>query len=460
MALSVGPNAGGERLPDLHISRKIMALNEATRTRLMGSIEANRLVLLCGAGLSIPAPSGLMSAIQVSRACYDRYMAIAALPASMRDNVEELAGHFYASGEFASVFLGLVPWSELIGQPNAGHAAVADFLICRAAEAVLSANFDPLIEYWATGLKVDMRPALDGQQATNFGRNHAPLVKFHGCLTLDRERTLWTVGQLTDHTIAARVESCSQWMALNLPGKDLLVVGFWTDWGYLNDVIANALNVAAFNSVTVVDLKSEADLQTSAPAFWGRLTGGTAHFEHVQQSGADVLSELRAAFSKVWAKKFYALGQPMLTAEGKLYSALVPEMTCDEFYDFRRDAEGMPYHRAAQLKGPSLGSAAAAFFQLLLIGVNATRSGSWHEYGGKLVRVIHGAGEAVSTVRERYKEPPAVRQPDIVVCAGALDIPIPGRVIASGVGTSVVRPTAGGTTSWLTLDQARGELHI
>src|ERR1700722_16179089 len=82
MALSVGPNAGGERLPDLHISRKIMALNEATRTRLMGSLEANRLVLPCGAGLSIPAPSGLMSAVQVSRRCYDKYESITALPAT------------------------------------------------------------------------------------------------------------------------------------------------------------------------------------------------------------------------------------------------------------------------------------------------------------------------------------------------------------------------------------------
>ena len=76
------------------------------------------------------------------------------------------------------------------------------------------------------------------------------------------------------------------------------------------------------------------------------------------------------------------------------------------------------------------------------------------------IRVVQGAGEAVSTVRERYKEPPAARQPDVVVCAGALDIPIPGHLIASGAGASVVRPGAGGAISWLTLEQARGELKI
>ena len=70
-------------------------------------------------------------------------------------------------------------------------------------------------------------------------------------------------------------------MGLTLPGKDLLVVGFWTDWGYLNDVIANALNVNPFGSVTVVDPKASADLQATAPTLWARLTGGTAHFQHV-----------------------------------------------------------------------------------------------------------------------------------------------------------------------------------
>ena len=437
-----------------------MVFDEDTRVRLLGSIEANGLILLCGAGLSIPSPSGLMSAVQVSRACYDTYLPIMALPEQMRDDVDQLAEYFYGTGEFASVFLNLVPWSELIGQPNPGHAAAADFLICRAAQAVLSANFDPLIEYWATGLKVDMRAALNGQEAMTFGRDHGPLVKFHGCLNRDRDKTLWTHGQLTDPVIAERIDSCSRWMSLTLPGKDLLVVGFWTDWGYLNDVLATALNIRQFQSVTVIDPKSEADLQARAPILWRRLNEGTAHFQHVQASGGDALAELRAAFSKVWVKRFFGLGMPTLQAEGKNYSALVPDMTCEEFYRFRQDAEGTPYHRAAKQKIPPATAAAAALFNLLLIGANAARNGSWHEFGGRLIRVIHGAGEAINTVRERYREPPAMAQPDMVVCAGAFGLHVPGRVIASGVGNSVVRPKAGGNTLWLTLEEARGALHI
>jgi hypothetical protein len=30
-------------------------------------------------------------------------------------------------------------------------------------------------------------------------------------------------------------------MTAHLPAKDLLIVGFWTDWGYLNNVLANAI---------------------------------------------------------------------------------------------------------------------------------------------------------------------------------------------------------------------------
>jgi hypothetical protein len=123
-----------------------MVLDNATIVRLLGSIEANRLVLLCGAGLSIPAPSNLMSAVAVCRSCYDKYHAIQALAAPMRDDIDQLAGHFHANHEFQTVFIsGLVPWNALVGVPNEGHEAIADFLMSKAVYAALSANFDPLI---------------------------------------------------------------------------------------------------------------------------------------------------------------------------------------------------------------------------------------------------------------------------------------------------------------------------
>ena len=379
----------------------------------------------------------------------------------MRDGIDQLAGHFHGTHEFKSVFIGnLVPWRELVGEPNLGHAAVSDLLISGAADAALSANFDSLIEQWAWSRKIDLRGALDGPEAMAFRKEASPLVKFHGCLVRGRDETLWTQAQLAEPKIAARVTACSNWMRVELPGKDLLVVGFWTDWGYLNNVLADALNTTAFGSVTVVDIATIADLQTKAPTLWTTLTGGAASFLHVQASGADALAELRTAFSKVWLKKFYALAKPLLIDAGKTYSPVDPAMSCEDLYRSRCDAEGVPYNRAAQMKEPQSAAKQASFFHHLLLQGGATRDGPWYKQRGKRVRVVQGGGEGLNSVRERYDEPPALDQPDIVVCAGASDLAVPGSLISPGVGSSIVRPSGGGAAQWMTLDQARGELAI
>jgi hypothetical protein len=438
---------------------------EPTLTRLLGSIEANRLVLVCGAGLSMSPPSNLMSAMKVAEACYDKYQATKVLPPELRQDIDGLAGYFYARSiaEFESVFLGsLVPWNELVGEPNTGHAAVGDFLTSRAAVAALSANFDNLIEQWATSHKNAMRGALTGQEAANasFSANANPLLKFHGCLNLDREKTLWTAGQLDDPAVKNRVESCTKWMELNLPGKDLLVIGFWSDWGYLNEVLAKALAVKNFGSVTVVDPKTADELAAKAPQLWTTLSTGTAMFQHVPGSGAEALEELRVAFSRVWLRKFYALAKTLVEAEGKAYGILDPEMPCDDLYDCRRDAEGVPNNRAAQEREPPPHAAQAAFFHHLMHHAGKAREGSWYRCGDKRVRVVQGAGQSLNTVKEKFKESPALMQPDIVVCAGAIDIPVPARLISTGRGESVVRPQSGGSAHWMTDAQARVELGL
>jgi hypothetical protein len=159
-----------------------------TLLRLLGSIEADHLVVLCGAGLSIPPPSNLMPAVRVAQACYDKWFPTEQLPAPLRDNIDALAGHFYNQHTFKPVFIrSLVPWDDLVGEPNIGHAAVADLLICRAAHAAMSANFDPLIEQWSEGRKVAMQGALTGAEAVEFAARTNPLLKFHGCLRRGRD---------------------------------------------------------------------------------------------------------------------------------------------------------------------------------------------------------------------------------------------------------------------------------
>lgn len=438
-----------------------MVLDPPIIDRLLGAIEANRLVLLCGAGLSIPAPSNLMSAVEVSRSCYDKYHAIRVLPMAMRDDIDQLAGHFYGNHEFESVFIdALVPWNDLVGAPNPGHGAVADLLISRAAYATLSSNFDLLIEQAAQLLKVALVGALDGREAVEFTKEANPLIKFHGCLTRRRE-TLWTQAQLLNPVIAARIDSCSQWMRLQLPGKDLLVIGFWTDWGYLNNVLADALDRGGFNSVTIINRADSADLEAKAPRLWAMLNAGTPNFRHAQGSSTEALEELRIAFSRFWLRRFYALGQPLILDAGLAYVAMDPVMTSvEDYYRCRSDAEGEPYNLAAKKRTPSGDAQQAAFFHHLLVQAGALREGPWYLLHGRRIRVVNGGGHGLNSVRERYKEPPAITQPDIVVCAGAIDLRIPGSVISTGSGLSIIRPGPGAGTVWLTLEQARAELGI
>jgi hypothetical protein len=211
---------------------------------------------------------------------------------------------------------------------------------------------------------------------------------------------------------------------------------------------------------TALAKATAASLQVKAPTLWARLSGGTSSFQHVPASGTDALTELREEFSKVWLRKFYAFGKPLLEAAGKAYVAIDPAMSCDDLYNCRCDIEGTPYNRAAQMKAPSPQAAQASFCHHLLIQAGATHDGPWYRHGGRLIRVVQGAGEALHSVRERYNEPPALKQPDVIVCAGALNPALPGSLISPGIGSSIVRPSRGGGARWITLEEARGELTL
>lgn len=437
-----------------------MSLPPALKTRLLGAIDTDTLVVLCGAGLSVPGPSYLPNAARVAEICYEKWIANEPLHADLRHDVDKLAGHFHVRGDFESIFIPLVPWNELAGVPNRGHAAVADLLISRAAHAALSANFDTMIERWAEQHKIAMQGAQTGQEATNFTVTSNPLLKFHGCMQRGRPATLWTQGQLAEPEIQQRIESCSQWMNLHLPGRHLVIVGFWTDWGYLNDVFASAFNVTNALSVTVVDPSPSADLKAKAPRLWDKLTGLSASFEHLEESADVILNELRLAYSRSWTKKFYALGKPLANAHGIVQEPSPDALDVKDLYNLRRDVEGIPYTRAATLKEPPAGSAEAAFAHIKLANEGAVQEGAWLKYHGKTVRIVNGAGRGLDDVRQEYLEPPTRAQPDIVLCAGAIDLGVPAKLIASGKGASVVSPAAGGGSKWLTRDGALRELEL
>lgn len=431
-----------------------MSLTAEKLLTLVGAIENDALVFLCGAGLSVPEPSFLPSAPVVAKACFDKRTPIEALNAALEHDVDSLAGHFYARGDFTETFIPLVPWNDLAGKPNRGHAAIADMLVSRAAHGALSANFDTMIERWAEDLKIDMQGALSGQEATEFAAISNPLLKFHGCMKRGKTNTLWTQAQLSEPEIQNRIQSCSQWMTLHLPGKHLVVVGFWTDWGYLNSVLATAFSITNAASVTVIDPSPSDALREKAPNLWVKLNELSTQFEHVQASGADVLEQLRTAYSRAWLRKFYALGKPAATALSLGAEPSPDAISIDGLYDLRRDIEGVPYTRAATLKAPPTSSGEAALAHIKLISSGGTQDGAWLKCSGHSVRVINGSGKVLEDVRVAHQEPSSLPQPDIVVCTGSIDLGVPARVLASGKGASVVSPAAGGSARWITLQEA------
>lgn len=87
-----------------------MALGAALKTKLLAAIETNTLILLCGAGLSMPPPSYLPCATQVAEICYDKWITIEELNPDVRHDVDKLAGHFHAKG-------------ANLGRPLAAHVA-------------------------------------------------------------------------------------------------------------------------------------------------------------------------------------------------------------------------------------------------------------------------------------------------------------------------------------------------
>jgi len=123
-----------------------MPLEADLRIRLLESIEADRLVLVCGAGLSMAPPSSLPDAKTIANACFDAYQELGGrCDGGLRDELAAFAQQFVDDGLLRPYFVSkLVPWERFVRPPNEGHTAVADLLLCRAVAAALTTNYDTL----------------------------------------------------------------------------------------------------------------------------------------------------------------------------------------------------------------------------------------------------------------------------------------------------------------------------
>jgi SIR2-like domain len=433
---------------------------------LLGSILQGSLVFFCGAGLSMADPSCVPSAARLAELCaddYDRLGLRIPLPATARQNLGELAEFFFSNGQFDLFINRLVRWYLFCGDANWGHTTIADFLTCGACLCAITTNFDILIERAAVPLgERALKAALDGDEA-NVDRGYRPLLKIHGCVS-QRDCTLWCARQLHESStdpaslmLKARLESSRGWMRATLRTRLLVLVGFWSDWKYLNDVFLESVRGIHATEVLLIDPATRAELEGKAPDLWAWARTFGRHFRHVQERAEVFLRELQEEFSRniLWrVLNDAAAASPEVCSDFSVVSNALAGLDSNVLYALRRDFAGVPIGRVAKWKEPHQGMHAVAKAHLSMISSGARLEGpSYVTTSGKRVRVVNGFTLPMNKVKSDYLDEPAKGTPDdFVICAG-VDSDAGHASIVPRATPSIVRP--GSVAEWLTMEKAR-----
>jgi hypothetical protein len=446
-------------------------MDAALLNRLIASIQQDRLVVFCGAGLSMSAPSAVPSAANLTQQIIDEYnrRGLPPLPAAATKNLETLSEHLFVGG-YQSLFIrDLVKWRPFRRNPNVSHRAVADFLAAGAAHFGATTNYDELVELAAMELGEDTFEAAADANGANVSHGHRTFLKLHGCVR-DKDHTLWCHNQLNgappvsaaNQAIRTRLASAEGWLRAHLPEKDLVFIGFWSDWTYLNDVFASNFTSIHVPLVIVVDPQADKDLADKAPALWA-WAQGSGEFKHVNEKGEDFLTELRTGFSRNLLER--VLQNAMAAFQHAKPSSPLPSskfdgLSMDDLYALRRDVGGVSSLRIPRYFQPDPSMDAVGRAHLLIRHAGATLDG--HRYvcsHGEKVRIVNGRTKLISQVKQEFSEEPPVAPAldnDIVICAGgAEDGGVPSHLVRGSTTPTIVR--TGTTVRWISLDTAIAE---
>jgi hypothetical protein len=446
------------------------SLEQQLALKLLTSIQQKKLVVFCGAGLSMSPPSSLPSATAVAENCVREYESRALTPPIPDANKKDLgllAEHFVASDLQNFFIRELINWSQFTGLHNEGHIALADFLTCKAIPVAITTNYDQLIERSAEELgQRDFEPCLDGVCA-NTPRQHSPLLKIHGSMH-DRNVTLWCHEQLrktntdpTNKRLRERVVSSGRWLRGRLPEMNLVFVGFWSDWKHLSRLLIAAIRSVNVPFVLLVDPAPQDELKAKAPALWRWAHRKKIEFKHVQEKGSDFLAELRRLYSvnfleratlsacDAFKKKTGAEHIPTLPFSG---------LGNGDLYSLRRDFCGVPPGRIPKEAEPTVAMGSAARTHLFLRHARATMEGPCYlTENGCRVRVLNGMTRILSEVKAEFlPQLPPMPRLDYVICAGAEeDGGAQPNIVRRSDNPTIVR--FGDAAKWITLPQARDE---
>jgi hypothetical protein len=440
-----------------------LVTQDAALESALDSLLNDRLAILIGAGLSMSPPSSLPSAWTIAsraKAKYDGMYGASrpALPVSVDDQAE----FFFQRKELATAyFRTFIDFNAFAGPPNAGHTAIADLLLIRALKIAVTTNVDILVETAGQMLFGQIGAGVDGHAVAGLPADCSPLLKLHGCRHIDPTNMVWARGQLAVQPVSDRIETSAQSLNVRLLNRDLLIVGYWTDWDYLNGVLAATLGAVNPVRVIVVDPAESAVFEKKAPELYALGQRATTTFQHLRASGAAFLDALRLQFAKSFVRQVLHSGSAAFqdaagTPPDDAWKE-PPDLTNDMLWKMRRDLEGCAPGEPAQSRTPPneplLGSTL-----LTLQASGAIADGPYWQLNSKRIRVLRAVNKLLHAVEAQYEreEAPAVA-PDIVIAVGAESQALAPNVARARTAGTIAR---GSAVQWMTRSEAMETLGL
>lgn len=428
----------------------------------LDALLADRLALLCGAGLSMAPPSSLPSAAALARQAKQKYDATyGADRAPLPESIDDQAEFFFQRGELATGYLRTyIDRDAFAAKPNSGHFATADLLLTGAITTAVSTNVDTLIETAGNMLFGQVGAGITRAQVAGLSPDVSPLLKIHGCWS-DPAGTVWASSQVTTGPTKTRIEECGAWMAHRLLDRDIVIIGYWTDWDYLNQLLEVSLGTVSPSRVIVVDPCETESFEAKAPALFELGQRASEEFCHVRCSGDLFLDKLRVNFSRAFLRRILHAGVATYTAHAGAEPEaawLNPSSTDAEvLWRIRRDLEGSNPNEPAKARTPPE-EPLLGLTLLQLQEQGATADGIYWNLNGERVRVLRTANRPLHEVEAAFaRETAPVAAPDYVIAVGAETLSLPTNIARGGGSGSIVRGTSG---RWLSRADAIEELGL
>lgn len=430
--------------------------------KAIDALFADRLALLCGAGLSMAKPSQVPSAAALALKAQQSWAAkFGTSRPPLPDKIDDQAELFFQNGELADVYLRTYIDHDVFAvEPNGGHFAVADLLLTGAIGTAVSTNVDMLIEAAGNLLFGHVGAGVDRDRVAALPATKSPLLKIHGCWS-DPSGTVWAAGQVAAEPIRTRLAEGAIWLTQRLLNRDLLIVGYWTDWDYLNAVLEEALAAVSPSRIIVVDPCDTATFPVKAKALYDLGSRATSGFFHVPVSGTDFLDRLRVDFSRAMLRSILHSGSGSYQSQTGLAPDPAwlepPSADSKTLWRIRRDLEGAGPNEPAKSHQPA-SEPLLGMTLLQLQAKGATSEDTCWNLGGARVRVLRTINRPLHEVEAEYsRETAPVVAPEYVIAVGAEALPLPPSIARGAATGSIAR---GSSTKWRSRADAVGELGL